>query len=387
MQELTELRQEIDKIDRQLLPLFLERMKLCCKVADYKRKSGMAVLDTKRERQVLESKMELLDKPGMESEVYEFFNAVMAISRLRQGRELAESRRRLRIGDVIENLSERKVNPRICYFGSEGAYSEEAAIKYFGGGSDRFYAKTFEDAFVNLKENKADYAVLPIENSSTGTIAEVMSLMEQYGFYIVGEVYVPIRHCLMGIQGAQLSDIRTVYSHEQGILQSQEFLKTLDDVSCETYYSTALSAKAVAESGDKSKAAIAGRRNAEIYKLDILAENINNNDVNTTRFAVIAKTPEISGESDKISVAFTLPHESGSLHHLLAVFASGGLNLLKLESRPIPSKRFEYMFYADYAGNLLDSHVREVTDSVICDSGEFKFIGNYKSGSLEAQDD
>lgn len=140
-----------------------------------------------------------------------------------------------------------------------------------------------------------------------------------------------------------------------------------------------MSAKTVAESGDSSKAAIAGKQNAEIYGLDILAENINTNDVNTTRFAVIAKQPEITGDCNKISAAFVLPHESGSLHHLLAAFAAGGLNLLKLESRPIPQRRFEYMFFADYEGNLLDEHVKEITSSVIDGSVEFKFIGNYRS--------
>ena len=383
MNELNELRQQIDLIDRQLLPLFLKRMEICSEVADYKRAAGMPVLDSKREKQVLDNKLKLLQEPGMESEVYEFFNAIMAISRVRQTRELSEPRGSIHIDNVIKKSADRIENPRICYFGSEGAYSEEAAVKYFGDTAKRFCANTFEDAFINLQNKKADYAVLPIENSSTGTIAEVMNLMERYRFYIVGEVYVPIHHYLMGIKGAKLSDIRTVYSHEQGILQSGAFLKTLSNVRCETYYSTALSAKAVAESGDKSMAAIAGKRNASIYGLNILAENINNNDANTTRFAVIAEKPEIRKDCDKISVAFTLPHESGSLHHLLAAFASGGLNLLKLESRPIPSKRFEYMFFADYAGNLLDSHVREVTNSVLEDAGEFKFIGNYKCGTME----
>ena len=160
-------------------------------------------------------------------------------------------------------------------------------------------------------------------------------------------------------------------------------MKSLGDVQCETYHSTALSAKAVAERGDKSMAAIAGRRNAEIYGLEILAENINSCDANTTRFVVISKYPEISAGCDKVSIAFTLPHESGQLHRLLACFAQGGLNLLKLESRPILNKRFEYMFFADYSGNLLDSHVREVTDSVIEGTQEFKLLGNYQAGKLE----
>lgn len=383
MNELEQLRQQIDAIDRQLLPLFLERMQVCSRVADYKRKIGMPVLDAEREKRVLADKLKLLREPGMEAEVYEFFNAVMSISRVRQTRELTGEKDRVRIRGIIERSRTPVEEPRVCYFGSEGAYSEEAAIGYFGGAARRFYAKTFEDAFLSLKEDRADYAVLPIENSSTGTIVDVMDLLEQYSYYITGEIDIPIRHCLMGVPGAKLSDIRTVYSHEQGILQSRVFLKSLGDVQCETYHSTALSAKAVAERGDKSMAAIAGRRNAEIYGLEILAENINSCSANTTRFVVISKYPEISAGCDKVSIAFTLPHESGQLHRLLACFAQGGLNLLKLESRPIPNKRFEYMFFVDYSGNLLDSHVREVTDSVIEGTQEFKLLGNYQAGKLE----
>lgn len=383
MNELEQLRQQIDRLDSQLLPLFLERMKVCSRVADYKRQVGMPVLDAEREQQLLADKLKLLKEPGMEDEVYEFFHAVMSISRVRQTRELSDRKERVRIGRMLENSRLPKENPTVCYFGSEGAYSEEAAIGYFGSGVRRFFAKTFEDAFVSLKENRADYAVLPIENSSTGTIADVMDLLEKYSYFITGEIDIPIHHCLMGIPGAKLSDIRKVYSHEQGILQSREFLQTLSDVQCETYHSTALSAKAVAERKDKQLAAIAGKRNAEIYGLEILAENINSSAVNTTRFVVISKCPEISPECNKVSIAFTLPHESGQLHRLLACFAQGGLNLLKLESRPIPNRRFEYMFFVDFTGNLLEKQVREVTDSVIEGTQAFKLLGNYRAGKLE----
>lgn len=379
MNELDKLREKIDSIDKQLLELFLTRMNICSGVADYKRKVGMPVLDSAREKQVLSNKLKLLKEPGCETEVYEFFNAVMAISRARQTRELKETKGKKLLEDIIESTSAPIESPKVCYYGVHGTYSEEATIKYFGDDTERFCAGTFEDVFLSLKNNKADYAVLPIENSSTGNISEVMQLLSQYEYYITGDVHIPIHHCLMGIKGASLSGIKTVYSHEQGLLQSEEFLKQLPGISREVCGSTAMSAKTVAESGDNSKAAIAGKQNAEIYGLDILAENINTNDVNTTRFAIIAKQPEITGDCNKISAAFVLPHESGSLHHLLAAFAAGGLNLLKLESRPIPQRRFEYMFFADYEGNLLDEHVKEITSSVIDGSVEFKFIGNYRS--------
>lgn len=388
MNELERLRTEIDGIDKELLPLFLKRMAVCSQVADYKRKVGMAVLDAEREAEVLQNKMTLLEEYGqskeMQGEVYEFFRAVMAISRVRQTRELTEGTDRMRVETILASKREPVQNPTVCFFGSEGSYSEEAAIRFFGDGAQRISARTFTEAFSMLGTEQADYLVLPIENSSTGTIADVTELLLKHGYFIVGEEKVGIRHCLLGVPGAKLSDIKTVYSHEQGILQCREFLHTLGDVRCEEYYSTALSAKAVAQKGDVSCAAIAARRNAELLGLSVLAEGINNSAVNTTRFAVIATRPEISPSCDKVSIAFTLPHESGQLHRLLACFAQAGLNLLKLESRPLDGKPFEYMFFADYSGNLLDDTVRTVTDSVIEGTQEFTLLGNYKGKDTEA---
>ena len=380
MNELEQLRQKIDELDRQLLPLFTERMEVCGKVADYKRKVGKAVLDAEREKQVLESKLSLPGAAEMKEEVYEFFNAIMTISRVRQSRMLGDAGKRRHCGDVLDMTKPVIENPKIVYFGSEGAYSEEAAIGFFGEESDRFYAKAFEDAFEALWDGRADYAVLPIENSSTGMIAGVADLLVKYEYYIVGEIYIPIRHCLMGVKGAQLSDIKTVYSHEQALLQCSEFLKNMGDVQSEAYYSTALSAKAVAEDDDKTKAAIASLRTAKLYGLDVLAEEINTSGKNTTRFAVISRCPEIRDGADKISAAFTLKHECGTLYRILSSFARGGLNLLKLESRPIPDSPFEYRFFVDYTGNLNDETVRSVTDTAIEETENFVILGNYHAG-------
>ncbi len=376
--KLDELREEIDKIDRQLLPLFLERMELCSEVADYKRSVGKAVLDTEREKQVLNSKMELLDDLARQNEVYEFFTAIMSISRDRQTKELSRDKGKKRIEDMLKpkpHIDE----PKIVFYGANGSYTEMAAKKYFGDDIDRFNVQSFEDAFVSLESGAADYAVLPIENSNSGTIVDVMDLLEKYGYFIIGEVDVPIRHCLMGVKGTRLSDIKYIYSHEQGFLQSREFLKNLgNDIEYREYYSTSRSAKKVAEDNDKSQAAIAGRQNAELYGLEILAENINNSDKNTTRFIVVSVNAEVDESCDKVSAAFTLPNESGELHRILACFARADLNLLKLESRPLDNKNFEYMFFVDYTGNLMDEKVRRVTDNVIEGTGEFKLLGNYR---------
>lgn len=383
MKDLSELRQGIDQIDRQLLDLFIKRMEFCSEVGEYKRSKGLPVLDAQREKQVLAAKMELLENPEYQTEVYEFFNSIMAISRVLQTRIVSDKKVGEKLENILNSSRERVENPKVCYFGNRGSYSEAAAMEYFGEKAERSSADTFEGVFRALEQDEADYAVAPIENSSTGAIAEVMDLLERYGYYIVGEINLPIRHCLLAKAGTRLSDVKTVYSHEQGLLQSKKFLKSLGKIDEECCCSTALSAKLVAESQDPAVAAIAGRQNAEVYHLEVLAENINSSDQNTTRFAVISKVPEIVEGCDKISIAFTLPHESGELHRLLSCFARGGLNLLKLESRPIPNQRFEYMFFVDYTGNLLKAHVREVTETVMEGTQKFKLLGNYRAGTLE----
>ena len=374
--KLDELREEIDRVDKELLPLFLKRMELSSGVADYKRSVGKPVLDSEREKQVLDSKMALVEDKNRQNEVYEFYAAIMSISRERQTKELLGYNTTL-VEDMLDPKP-RVENPKVVFYGAKGSYTEQAAIKYFGADADRYNVVTFDSAFAQLESGNADYAVLPIENSYTGTIADVIDLLAKYGYFITGEVDVPIRHCLLGVPGAKLNDIKIVYSHEQGIMQSREFLKTLGDIELEEYGSTSQSAQKVAENKDKSQAAIAGRQNAELYGLEILAEDINNSAKNTTRFIIVSKNLELDESSDKISAAFTLPHKSGELHRILACFARGNLNLLKLESRPLYDRNFEYRFFVDFTGNLLDERVRRVTNNVIEGTGEFKLLGNYR---------
>lgn len=382
MNELEKLRSEIDKIDKDILPLFLKRMELCGKVAEYKRQTGMAIFDPVREKQVLDSKVKLLENPDMVDEVYEFFNSMMCISRVHQGKILSDRAENKECREIIDKSVSHVKNPKIVYFGSEGAYSEEAAIEYFGRECDKVYSATFDGAFEELASGRVDYAVLPIENSSTGTIARVVDLLNGYKFNIVGEICIPIRHCLVGVPGAKLFDIKKIYSHEQAILQCGEFLKNLKDVECKDYYSTAISAKTVAQSGDKSMAAIASAVNAQLYGLDIIAEEINDVKGNTTRFAIIARLPEVTEECDKISVSFGLKHESGQLHRILSIFASNDLNVLKLESRPIADKPFVYRFFVDFSGRLLDERVCSALETVANETNDFSILGTYKSHSV-----
>ncbi len=383
MKSLEELRKGIDEVDRELLDLFLKRMELCSQVADYKREVGMPILDAKREKEVLDAKMNLIPDSELRDEVYSFFGSMMSISRGLQKRRLSDIMKDNVIAETLHRSDVRKSNPKVCFFGTDGSYSEIAAVKHFGETAERFSVDSFAGVLETLADNRADYAVLPIENSSTGAIAPVLDLLGKYGYYIVGEVKLSIHHCLLGKKGTKITHISKVFSHEQGILQSQDFLQRIGSPESILCQSTAQSAKMVAEMKDTDVAAIAGVQNAKLYGLEILAENINSSSVNTTRFAIIAKEPEISEACDKISIAFTLPHESGELHRVMSCFARGGLNLLKLESRPIPGQRFEYMFFVDYSGNLLEEKVRNVTDEVIAETQEFKLLGNYPTGDME----
>ena len=276
-------------------------------------------------------------------------------------------------------------NPRVVYQGMPGAYSEEAAVNFFGPQVRSQGLNRFEDAFEALACGEADYAVLPIENSTTGAIRQVYDLLLQYQFYLVGETTVKVEHCLMALPGVKLEEITHVYSHEQGLFQSDRFLDRHPDWVRVPQLDTAGSAKYVKEAGDRTKAAICSQRAADVYGLRILVRGVNHNRENYTRFAVIRAKPELRPGSDKITATFRLPHQSGSLHEILTIFAVNGLNLVKLESRPVAGRKWEYMFVVEFTGNLqapgMDAVLRELDQS----TDQFRVMGNY-AANLGTQD-
>ena len=219
---------------------------------------------------------------------------------------------------------------------------------------------------------------MPVENTSTGAIDDVLDLLGTAGLYIVGQTVIEINHCLMGLPDAELSELREVYSHPQGLSQSRDFLKTLENIKQIPYYNTAASAKLVKDEQDKSKAAVASRHAAELYGLKILAEGINQKDNNHTRFAVIGKHLEIADEANVVSIELTLKHESGALKRVLSQFAQAGLNLLHIESRPLADKNFEYRFFIDFDGNLKNDGVQDALQKAKSDCLTLRVLGNYK---------
>lgn len=381
MEELQQYREEIDRIDRELVELFCQRMAVTGQVGQYKLERGLPVLDAARERQVLQNKAQLVDgdlRPGVTT----LFQTIMSISRRQQRdmtRERADNPGLPRFVQALSGVRTPVEHPRVVFQGEPGAYSEQACVNFFGEGVQATGLEQFEDAFVALKEGRADYAVLPIENSSTGAIRQIYDLLAQYDFFLVGETTVKVDHCLMALPGATLDTITHVYSHEQGLMQSVRFLKQHPHWRQVPQSDTAGSAKMVAASGDVTKAALCSARAAQIYGLNILVRGTNDSALNTTRFMVVSPRMELREGADIISTAFFLPHEAGSLHEILTIFAVHGLNLVKLESRPLPQHSWEYMFFLEFTGNLNSPEIADVLHELSQTTGDFRVLGNFVS--------
>ena len=381
MTELEQYRQEIDRIDGELVQLFLERMAVTGKVGEYKQRAGIPVLDAGREKQVIAAKTALTDDPARKADVAALYEEIMAISRRQQRKLVREGAEEPGYAAYAAALAARRepvAAPRVVYQGEPGCYSEEAAVGFFGPEVSSRGLAWFPDVFAALERGEADYAVLPVENSSTGSIRQVYDLLAQYNYYVVGECQVKVEHCLMALPGVALEDIQTVYSHEQGLMQCERYLDAHWGWRRVPTLDTAGSAKQVAESGDRTAAAICSRRAAQIYGLQILAEGVNYNAMNHTRFVVVSPVLELRPGRNKISTVFRLPHQSGSLHEILTVFAVQGLNLLKIESRPIPGRGWEYLFFLDFTGDLAAPEMDGVLHGLGQLAAEFRILGNFR---------
>lgn len=381
MSQLDVLRGGIDEVDKQIVHLFERRMELSRKVGEYKQARNMAVLDPRREREVIAKKLEELGDPSLGTDVILLYETIMGISRRQQRALVQEGRGNPlydRCADAIAAAREPVSHPRVTYQGVPGAYSEEACVRFFGSDMDCRGLPQFEDVFRSLHDGEADYGVVPIENSSTGAIRQNYDLLAQYECYIVGETTVQVEHCLLAPHGATLDTITHVYSHEQGLFQSEAFLNSHPSWVQVPFGDTAGSAEYIAQAGDITKAAICSERAAALYDLDVLVRGTNFSRINTTRFVVISPCMELRPGADKISTSFTLPHQSGSLHEILTIFAVHGLNLQRLESRPLPGRNWEYMFFLEFTGHLgaeMDAVLHELTQS----TEDFRLYGNFVS--------
>ncbi len=362
-------RQSLDEIDAEIVELFGKRMELSDQIAKIKKDGNLAITDDAREQAVLDRAVELSGNVAKD-ETGLLMRSLMAISKLRQ-RKLVYG------GGDLELLPAPRAPQRrgatVAYQGIPGAWGEQAAVQLFEE-AERVTYDSFEDVFVAVKEKKALYGVVPIENSQTGAIGEVYDLLRRYGCYIVDQTWVEVRHCLMGIPGTELTDIREVFSHPEGFRQCEQFLRNRawDLTACTN---TASAAEKVSKASDKRFAAIGSRRAAELYGLEVLVPDIASDLTNRTRFIVIAAEPEYDETCDAVSVIFRTAHRSGALCEVLFPFMAGNVNLLRIESRPMTGGK--YCFFCDLSGNINDPLIASALRHAALSCGYLEVLGCY----------
>ena len=332
--DLTDLREQIDGIDQQIVELYERRMDISRQVAEYKIETGKKVFDKEREEEKLRKVKSLTSDEFSRHGVEELFEQIMSMSRKLQYKMLAEKGSIGRLPFMeVDSLDKEKA--RVVFPGAEGAYTQEAMKRYFGKNVNSFHVDTFRDAMIAIDEGSADYAVLPIENSTAGIVNEIYDMLVEFENYIVGEQIIKIEHCLMALPGTGLEDIKTVYSHPQSLMQSSKYLREHSSWRQIGMDNNAFAARKVAEDGDRTQAAIAGFHAAETYGLEILEKGVNRSSANSTRFIIVTNRKIFLKDAGKVSICFEVPHESGSLYHMLSHIIYNNLNMNRIESRPI----------------------------------------------------
>ncbi len=372
---LAELRDELDVVDAQIVALYEDRMELCRQVAEYKLENGRKVFDKQREAEKIAKVKALTHNEFNSHGIEELFEQLMSMSRKLQYQMLAEQGNMGRPAFIgVDTLDTGKA--RVVFQGAEGAYSQAAMMQYFGDQISSIHVDSFRDAMSAIDEGSADFAVLPIENSTAGIVNEIYDLLVEFENYIVGEQIIKIEHCLLGVPGTRMEDIRTVYSHPQSLMQSAKFLSNYDwqQISMQN---NAFAAKKVADEQDRTQAAIAGEYAGKVYGLEVLKKGVNHSGSNSTRFIIVTNQKIFRKDAGKISICVELPHESGSLYHMLSHFIYNNLNMTKIESRPIEDRNWEYRFFIDFEGNLADSSVKNALRGLREEARNMKILGNY----------
>lgn len=376
--DLGQIRDKINEIDEQLVALFKKRMETVVEVAKYKQENHMPVLDRTRERQVL---CNVAEMAGEELEHYAkvLYTTLFDVSRNYQ-------RNFLDMGSKLSGVIEKAVEgtpdkfptrAMVACQGTEGAYSQQACDQIFEFANIMYFG-TFDAVFNAVEKGMCKYGILPIENSSAGSVAQVYDLMEKHKFHIVRAVRQRIDHVLLGKRGTELKNVKEIYSHPQAIAQCSEYLKAHPEITVHEYANTAMAAKMVAESERDDVAAIASRSCGDLYDLQTLCPSVSNTDNNYTRFICISRDLEIYPGANKISMTLSLPHQPGSLYGMLSRFAALGMNLTKLESRPVPGSEFEFRFHFDIMASVREQEVVKLLCELDECSERFVFLGNYQ---------
>lgn len=376
---LDDLRKDIDKIDKELIKLFEKRMDVATKIAEYKKKNDMNVLDVQRQRQKLADICEQTDDEDMKRYLRTLYSVIFELSCSKQNKLLKKDTELIKkINKAIEKTD--RMFPQaalVACQGVEGAYSQHACEKLFES-PNIMYMNTFEGVFNAIDKGLCRYGMLPLENSTAGSVNAIYDLMQKYDAYIVRSVRVKIDHNLLVKKGTKLKEIREIYSHEQAINQCSEYIKKLGNkVKVTICENTAMAAKFVAESDRKDVAALSSRACAELYGLECLAGSVQDKGNNYTRFICISKKLEIYPGSDKTSMMMILPHKPGALYKVLSRFYAVGINLEKLESRPLPDRDFEFMFYFDLNTSIYSEQYAQIINELdeLCE--EYKYLGSY----------
>jgi len=369
--DLSKIRKKIDRVDTKIINAFQERMKIVEKVTQYKIENDMEVLDVHRERKVVDSAAEKVKNPAIKAYVPSLYSTIMGISRKYQAMLIANSK-----NNEVSTCS-LKENPQVGYLGIMGSFSYQAAVDYFKNAQYKSYP-SFENVVDAVTKGEIDYAILPVENTSTGSVDASIDILAQKNVWILDEYILKVKHNLLGIKGAKPGDIKTAYSHHQAIKQCDEYLLK-NKIFGHLVESTAHGAKEAAEKNSKEYGAIASSACGEIYGLNIIKENIQTNQNNYTKFVVIAKDECMLPGANKISVVATINHTAGSLHKLIKAFAENDVNLLKIVSRPILNNPWEYSFHLDFSGNLEDENVikaiKEANEACL----DIKILGCYRA--------
>ncbi len=376
--ELNEIRNQIDRIDAELVDLYKKRMALSANVAEYKRANNMPILDSSRERALLKKVSEL---SGEDFEEYTrtLYSTILDLSRSYQHKILGNtSALYTSIEKAVENTP--KIFPEcasVACQGVEGAYSQVAAEKLFHLPTITYFSN-FNAVFSAIEAKMCRYGILPIENSTAGSVKQVYDLMKEHHFKIVRSVRIKIDHNLLGKKGTKLSEVKEIFSHEQAINQCQKFLATLPrDVKITFVENTAKAALMVATSDRNDVASLSSHSCKEQYGLDVIAKNVQDNSNNQTRFICITKELEVYPGADKTSLMLVTPHKPGSLYKILSRFNSLGINLLKLESRPIPDSNFEFMFYFDLEASVYSERFAQLLSELEQACEDFTYLGTY----------
>jgi len=369
-EELEALRLEINGIDAEMIPLFAKRMAISDKVAAAKAQGNIALVDQSREQAVLDKAAAMVDE-GERAEALSFMQTLMSFSKLRQTKSIG-------LPNPVEfppsaSIPKEPSALMVAFQGVPGAWSEQAAVSLFPEAS-LLAQDYFEDVFDKVSKGEADFGILPIENSQTGAIGEVYDLLRTHSCFITGQVRIPIAHCLLAKEGTMLSDLREVFSHPEGFNQCRRFLKNknVDLTACRN---TAYAAQKVAKSEGNKYAAIGSRRAAEVHGLSVLVPDIMDQSGNQTRFIAISARPVYSEQSEITSVTFSTQHKSGALCSVLQSFTLSGLNLSRIESRPLSADK--YRFFADLQANIMDESTQNALALAAMQCEYFEVLGCY----------